>query len=196
MPMSPARTRSSASWKIADSARSRIDIRLIAGGQRLLLNRGGRMNQTAQDGLFLHDARVVLHVRDARQPIRQLRNICDATGRFEHAVAAQGLHQRHRIDCMPLFAELHHAFENVAVLRKEEILGAKAFDGGIQRVIVEQHGAEDAALGFDVAGQRSFEGDFGRHLLFALFSPNQSGRASPMFRFRSVDFRREILLPV
>ena len=58
---------------------------------------------------------------------------------------------------MLLFTELHHALENVPVLGKEEILGAQALHGGIQRVIIEQHGAQDAALRFDIAGQRTFE---------------------------------------
>ena len=50
-----------------------------------------------------------------------------------------------------------HALENVAVLRKEEILGAQPLDGGIQRVIIEQNRAENAAFGFEIVRKRTFE---------------------------------------
>ncbi len=73
-------------------------------------------------------------------------------------LAAQVLHQRDGIDGLLLFAELNHAFENVPVLRKEEILGAQALDGGVQRVIIEQNRAQNAAFGFDIVRQRSFDG--------------------------------------
>ena len=43
---------------------------VVARRQRLLLNRGRGINQAAQNRLFLHDPRVVLHVRDARQARR------------------------------------------------------------------------------------------------------------------------------
>ncbi len=38
------------------------DVGVVSGGERLLLNRRGGMNQVAQDRLFLDDARVVLDV--------------------------------------------------------------------------------------------------------------------------------------
>jgi hypothetical protein len=63
---------------------------------------------------------------------------------------------------MALFAEMDHALEDVPVLRKKEVLRTQAFHGGIECVIIEQHRAQDAALGFDIAGQRPFEGNFGR----------------------------------
>ena len=133
-------------------------VRLVPRRQRLLLNGRRGMNQAAQNGLFLHDARVVLHVGDARQPVGQLRNVRHAARRFEHPVAAEVLHQRDRVDRVALFGELDHALEDVAMLGKEEILGTQPLHGGIQHVIIEQHRAQDAALRFDIAGKRSFEG--------------------------------------
>ena len=100
-------------------------VRIVARRQRLLLNRRRRVNQAAQNRLFLHDARVVLDVRHARQAVGKLREIRDAAGRFEFAAAREVLHQRDRVDGLLLFAELHHALENVPVLRKKEILRAQ-----------------------------------------------------------------------
>jgi hypothetical protein len=62
-----------------------------------------------------------------------------------------------------LFAELHHALEDVPVLWKEEILAAEALDRGVERVVIEQNGAEDAALSFEIVRERSFDCRVGRH---------------------------------
>ena len=142
---------------MADSGAVEDHVRVFAGRKRLLLNRSGGVNQAAQHRLFFHDARVVLHVGDARQTLGKLRDISDAAGGFELAAAAEIFHQRDGIDGLLLFTELHHVLEDVAVLRKEKVLGAESLDGGVQRVIIEQHGAEDAALGFQIVRQRAFE---------------------------------------
>ena len=59
------------------------------------------------------------------------------------------------------------------MLRKEEIFGAQLFDGGVQRVIVEKDGAEDAALRFEIVGQRAFESCVAWHdFRFFVVAPN------------------------
>ena len=130
--MRPARTRSSASWKIVDSARSRITSASSPRGERLFLNRRGGKSEIAEDGFFFDDAGVVLDVGDARQAVRQLRKIRNAAGGFEFAAAGEVFHQRDDVDGLLLFGELDHALENLAMLREEEILGAQLFDGGVQ----------------------------------------------------------------
>ena len=75
----------------------------------------------------------------------------------------QIFHQRDRIDGLLLLAELHHALEDVPVLRQKEILRAQDLDGGIERVIVEQDRAENAAFGFEVLRERAFEGGIAGH---------------------------------
>ena len=120
-------------------------------------------DQGAQDGLFLDDARVVLDARDARQAIGQLRKIGDAAGGFELAPARQIFHQRDHVNGLLLLAQLNHALENLAVLRKKEILRADFFDGGVERVIVEDDGAENAALGFEIVRKRPFERSVAGH---------------------------------
>ncbi len=97
---------------------------VVARRQRLLLNHGRGVDQAAQNRLFLDDPRVVVHVRHARQAVGQLRKIRDAARGFEFPAADEILHQRDRVDGLLLLAQLHHALENVPVLRKEEILRA------------------------------------------------------------------------
>jgi hypothetical protein len=87
------------------------------------------------------------------------------------------------------FSELDHALKNLAMLGKEEILGADFFDRGVQRVIVEDDCAKDAALGFQIMGKRAFEGSFVCHdSLFIrppLFSLKEFASArGPAWRFR------------
>ena len=88
----------------------------------------------------------------------------------------QILHQRDDIDGLLLFAKLQHALENLAVLRKEKILGLELFHRGVQCVVIQQDRAEDAAFGFEVMRQRTFECDIARHysLYFALFCAYES----------------------
>ena len=49
----------------------------------------------------------------------------------------------------------------MAILRKEEIFGPQRFDSGVERVIIEKDGAEDAALRFEIVRQRAFESSVG-----------------------------------
>jgi hypothetical protein len=56
-------------------------------------------------------------------------------------------------------------------------------------VIIEQHRAQDAALRFDIAGKRSFEGYVSGSRHFALVSPIQLERASPISYFGSLRLR-------
>jgi hypothetical protein len=52
---------------------------------------------------------------------------------------------------------LHHPFENVAMLWQEKIIRAQFFHGGVQRVIVQQDGAQDAALSLYIVREWTFD---------------------------------------
>jgi hypothetical protein len=83
-----------------------------------------------------------------------------------------------------LFTELDHPFENPPVMVEKEIFGLELLDGGIQRVVVEQDGAKDAALGIKIVWQGSFKGDFGWHWIrfyFAFILSLQAGRSNSFF---------------
>jgi hypothetical protein len=69
-----------------------------------------------------------------------------------------------------LLAKIDHAFEDAAMLREEEVLGFQMFDGGVERVIIEKHSAENAAFSFEVMRERAFDRAVGSHGLF-FYSP-------------------------
>jgi hypothetical protein len=78
-------------------------------------------------------------------------------------VAVQLFGERDEVDGLLGFAERDHLQENAAVLIEKEIFGAQILDGGVERVIVEQDGAEDGAFGVKIIGQWAFESGFDRH---------------------------------
>ena len=85
------------------------------------------------------------------------------------------------------FSQRNHALENPPVRIEKEIIGLQFLDRRIQRVIVEQNRAKNAALRIKIVRQRPFEVDVNRHRFrfgFALVS------RSPYFY--AMDFRREV----
>jgi hypothetical protein len=47
------------------------------------------------------------------------------------------------------------------MLREEEVLRTKALDRGVQGVVIEKNGSENAAFSFYVVRKRTFDADFG-----------------------------------
>jgi len=60
----------------------------------------------------------------------------------------------------------------------EKILRLELLNGGIQGVIIDENGAEHAALGIEVLRKRSFESRFSHQVRFALYSPSIRSNAS------------------
>ena len=60
--------------------------------------------------------------------------------------------ERDQVDGVLRFAERDHLQEDAAMLIEKEIFGAQILDGGVERVIVEQDGAEDGAFGVKIIG--------------------------------------------
>ena len=106
----------------------------------------------------------MLHVCHAGQAIGKLRNVRRAAGCLEVSGAAQIFDNRHQIDALLQFAQADHALENVAVLRKEEVLGAHALDRGVQGMVIQENCAQDASFGFQIVGQRAFERGVAGHV--------------------------------
>ena len=88
----------------------------------------------------------MLHVGDARQPVRQLRKIRNPARSFQFAAPREVFHQRDDVNRLLLFSQLHHALKNLPVLRQKEIVRAHFLDRGVQRVVIQQNRAENAAL--------------------------------------------------
>jgi hypothetical protein len=68
------------------------------------------------------------------------------------------------------FTERNHLSKNATVLIQKEIFRSQIFNGGIQRVIVQQDGAEYGTLGVEVAGEGFFEGGISGHELLYYFA--------------------------
>jgi hypothetical protein len=82
----------------------------------------------------------MFHVRYARQSVRELRKVRDASGSFEVPGSVQVLHQRYGVDGLFFFAQLNHCFEDVAMLGEEKVIGSKLFDRYAQRFIIKEDG--------------------------------------------------------
>jgi len=92
----------------------------------------------------------------------------------------QFFRQRHQVDGLLAFAQRDHLRKHPAVLVQKKIFGPQMFDGGIQRVVIQQDGAENRTLGIQIIGQGFFENSLYRHGLltpdsgnFAFSSPGQ-----------------------
>jgi hypothetical protein len=128
-----------------------------------LLDIVGGVNQVAENRLFFDDARIVLHVGDTRHAVHQGSKVRSAASRFQFALAMQLLGQRDQVDGLLRFAQGDHVFEDLAVLRQEEILCFQRLNGRVQYMVIEEDSAENGALCVEVTGKRAFESGVGRH---------------------------------
>ena len=69
--------------------------------------------------------------------------------------------ERHQIDGIAALGQLDHLVEDAAVGVAEEIVRVDDFCGEVERVIVEQDGAEDRPFGFEIVRQRAIGDGFG-----------------------------------
>ena len=139
-------------------------VRVFLGFERGLLDVMRGMNQVAQQRLFFDDARVMLHVRDARHPVHQLRQIGVPAGAFQLPGPAHVFGQRYQVDGVVRLVEIDHPLENSPVPVMEKILRTDFFNSRVDGLIVEQDGAEDGALGLQVVRQGPFECKCSAHL--------------------------------
>ena len=65
--------------------------------------------------------------------------------------------QRHQIDGLLRLPERDHVRKHAAVLIQEKILRTQILNRRVKRVVIEDDGAENGTLGFEVAGKGSFE---------------------------------------
>src|ERR1700745_3519769 len=103
--------------------------------------------------------------------------------------------ERNQVDRLLAFAERDHLIENAAVLLQEKIFGLDVFDGGVQRVIIEQNGAENGAFGVEILRQWALESGLSRHSSISVFAFNSLYSILPcgrQARFAEI-FRRGLL---
>src|ERR1700691_1418015 len=118
----------------------------------------------------------MLHVRNTRDAVYELRQISRAAGRFELSAPVQVFGQRNEIDRVLRLAERRHPVEYSPVWIEKEIFGAKLLDPRIEHVIVEQDGTEDAAFGLKILRKRPVEASVGRHRFRFIYVRTVSGR--------------------
>jgi hypothetical protein len=119
--------------------------------ESVLLNFVRGVNEITEHRLFLDDAGVMLDVGNARDAIHQRGKIGRAAGGFEFTATMEFFAESDEINGMLGFAEGDHLVENVAMLRKEKIVGLEGLDGGVEGIVIEQDGAENGTLRVKIA---------------------------------------------
>jgi len=130
---------------------------LVGGGQDLVR----REDQVPEGRLLLDDPRVVLDVGRSRNAVHERGDIGRAADLVEIARPPQLLLQRHEIDRVAALGELDHLVEDAAVRVAEEVARVDHFRRVVERVVVQEDGAQDGAFRFEVVRERAFgEGGF------------------------------------
>ncbi len=118
----------------------------------------GGVDQVPERRLFLDDARVVLDVGRTGHAVGERCDVGRATDGIQMPAALQFLLQRDEIDRVVPLVERHHAVEDPPVRITEEVLRVDDLGGQIERVVVDEDGAEDGPLGVEAVR----EGPLGR----------------------------------
>lgn len=142
----------------------------IFGLEGLLLNVVGGVNKIAKDGFFFDDAGVVLDVGNFGHAVGKSGEIGSAAGGFQIAVAVKFFGESDEVDGVLGFAESDHLVKDAAVLIEEKVSAAEMLDGGVERMVIEQNGAEDGTLGVEIVRKRPFEDGISRHSVPSLFA--------------------------
>ncbi len=115
-----------------------------------------REDQVAEGRLLFDDARVVLDVHRARDAVDERGDVGRAADFVELARSAELVLEGDEIDGVVALGELHHLVEDAAVSVAEEVSRVDDLGRQIERVVVEQDGAEDGPLGFEIVRERPF----------------------------------------
>jgi len=75
---------------------------------------------------------------------------------LELARSSELLLQGHEIDRVAPVGELHHLVEDALVRLAEEIDRVDHFRREVERVVVQQNGAENRSFGFEIVRERTF----------------------------------------
>ena len=98
----------------------------------------------------------MLDIGGTRHTVHQRGDIRGPADLVDLARSAELLLERHEIDRIVALGELDHLLEDAPVRIAEEVVGVDHFRGEIERVVVEQDGAEHGALRLEIVRQRTF----------------------------------------
>ena len=122
---------------------------------------GGGLDERAQDRFRFHDMAVVLHVGRGRHHAGQAGKVGGASKLLQPIAPLELVGQRHQIhgDVVPV--ETDHRAEQLAVGVFVEGALLEEFHRRDEGVFLQQHGAHDGSLGFEVLWREPFErGEF------------------------------------
>ena len=131
----------------------RLQLGLVGGRQNLVR----REDQVAQRRLLAHDARVVLDVGGVGQAVDERGDVGRAADFVELSRAGELFLERDEVDRVSPLAQLDHLLEDPAVRVAVEIARGQDLGGLVERVVVDQDGAEDGSLRFEVMRQRPID---------------------------------------
>ena len=130
-------------------------LRLVGGRQNLV----GREDEVAQRRLLADDARVVLDVGGVGQAVDERGDIGRAADFVELSRARELFLERDEVDRVSPLAQLDHLLEDPAMRVAVEIARVENLGGLVERVVVDEDGAEDGSLRFEVMRQRTIDCD-------------------------------------
>ena len=133
----------------------RLLLRLVGRGQNLV----GREDQIAKRRFLAHDARVVLDVGGVGQAVDERRDVGRAADFVELSRAGELFLERDEVDRVSPLAQLDHLLEDPAVRVAVEIARVQDLGGLVERVVVDEDGAEHGSLRLEVVRQRPIDCD-------------------------------------
>jgi hypothetical protein len=113
----------------------------------------GRLDQATQRGFLLDDLGVVLDVGRPRHAVRQRRDVGRAAHFLQFAGSRELILDGDEIDRFVPVDQLDDDVEQPPVRIPEEVLGVDDLGGLVEDRVVDEDGAENALLGFEIMGQ-------------------------------------------
>ncbi len=130
------------------------DVGVLLGLVRVGQDLVRREDQVPEGRLLLDDPRVVVDVGRPRDAVDQRGDVRGAADFVDLAGASELLLQRDEIDGVAALDERDHLLENPAMRVAEEIGRVDDLGGEVERVVMQQDGAEDGPLGFEIVRKR------------------------------------------
>ncbi len=111
------------------------------------------VDQPAQNSLVANDSNVVLDRRPVRHTVQQTGDVAHIADCLQVLLLLQFFDQRDDVNRPRRFGQIHHPRINTPVRVNGKIFRLKMLGCIVEGVIVEQHRAQDGALGFNVCRQ-------------------------------------------
>ena len=111
--------------------------------------------EIAKRRFFLDDARVAVDVGRPRHPVDERGDVGRAANLFELARPREVFLEGDQIDGAAALGERHHLLEDPAMRVAVEIVRLEELGRLVERLVVDENGAQNRALGLEVVWQRA-----------------------------------------